>query len=109
MLPGRSVLRAPGDVGEERVSDVEHDQADAAAPAVPQLPRRVIAHEAEFRDSGLYPGDGIGRNLFGAVHHVGYCADRDSGFSRNVPHTNRCHRTPFVDSFSQFMELAGPK
>ena len=49
------VLDAAGDVGEERVGDVEHDQADRAAAAGAQLPGRLVADEAERGDRGVDP------------------------------------------------------
>ena len=43
------LLDAAGDVGEERVGDVEHDQADGAAAAGAQLAGRLVADEAQRR------------------------------------------------------------
>ena len=60
VLLGRPILGAAGDVREERVGHVEHDQADAAAPARSQLPGRVVAHVAEVRDRGLDARVGLG-------------------------------------------------
>jgi hypothetical protein len=47
---GRDPLGARGQVGEERVAHVQHDQADGAAAARPQLPGRFVADEAELID-----------------------------------------------------------
>ena len=47
---GGAVLGTAGDLGEERVAGVEHDQRDAAAASGAQLPGGVVAHEAEVVD-----------------------------------------------------------
>ena len=43
-------LGAPRDLGEERVADVEHDEADAAAAPGAQLPGGVVADVTELGD-----------------------------------------------------------
>ena len=47
---GRLVFRAAGDVGEERVAGVEHDEADRTRPTGAQLAGGVVAHVAEVAD-----------------------------------------------------------
>jgi hypothetical protein len=44
------LLRTFGDVGEEGVGDVEHDEGNGAAGAPAQLARRLVAHEAQGVD-----------------------------------------------------------
>ena len=53
------VLDAAGDVGEERVGDVEHDQPDRAALPAAQLAGRLVAHEAEARRSPPRPAASV--------------------------------------------------
>jgi hypothetical protein len=48
--PRGEALDPASEVDEERVPDVEGDQADRGAPADPQLPRGVVAHVPEFLD-----------------------------------------------------------
>ena len=52
LLGGR--LGAARDVGEERVRGVEEDIGERPAAALPQLARRLVAHEAEARHLGLH-------------------------------------------------------
>src|SRR3712207_8744421 len=53
--PGRvdDVLHPAGDVGEERVGDVEDHETDGAAGAGTQLPCGLVAHEPQLGDRGL--------------------------------------------------------
>ena len=51
----RAGLRPVGDIHEERVAGVEHNEAEAAAVACAELPRGVVAHESEFVDRVEHP------------------------------------------------------
>jgi hypothetical protein len=88
-----AVLGTAGDVGEERVADVEHDEADAAAPTGAELSGRVVPHETELVDGRVHAFDGDGRHLLGAVQDVGDGSDRDAGPRRDVLHA-RTHGSP---------------
>ena len=68
---GRNPFRARGQVGEERVADVQYDQANGAAVARPQLPSRLVADEAELVNGLEHPLAGRGSYPFGPVQDVG--------------------------------------
>src|SRR3712207_9548058 len=72
------VLDPAGDVGEERVGDVEDDEADGAAGPRPQLAGRLVAHEAELGDrvEDLRPR-GLADRV-GPGEHGAHGADRKS-------------------------------
>jgi hypothetical protein len=78
------VLDPAGDVGEERVGDVEHHQADGAAGAGAQLSRRLVAHEAEGRDRVEHPRAGGLADHVGPVEDVAHRADRHPGPAGDV-------------------------
>ena len=80
------LLDAARDVGEERVGDVEHDQADGAAVPGPQVPGRLVADEARASAiASLDPLAGAGADRVGPVEHVADGADRDAGPLGDVP------------------------
>src|SRR3712207_1164843 len=78
------VLDPAGDVGEERVGDVEDDEADGAAGPRPQLAGRLVAHEAELGDrvEDLRPR-GLADRV-GPVEHVAHGAHRLPGPAGHV-------------------------
>jgi hypothetical protein len=78
------LLDAAGDVGEERVGDVEHDQADGPAHPGAQLAGRLVAHEAEGHDRVEHPAAGLLADGLGAVEHVADRAHRDPGVAGDV-------------------------
>jgi hypothetical protein len=78
------VFGAASDVGEERVSHVEHDEADGRAATRPQLARGVVAHVAEFGDRGPHLRRRIGRDARRAVEHVRHGAHRHPGENGDV-------------------------
>ncbi len=47
---GGLAFRAAGEIGEERVAHIEHDEADRRAAPDTQLSRRVVAHVPELVD-----------------------------------------------------------
>lgn len=77
-------FRPGGQVGEERVADVEHDQADGAAAARPQLPGRFVADEAELVYRAQHAIPGGRRHPLGPVQDVGHGAHGDPGPGRDV-------------------------
>jgi hypothetical protein len=78
------VLDAAGDVGEERVGDVEHDQADRAAAPGAQVAGGLVAHEAEDGDRGQHPLAGRRADRIGPVEDVADRPDRDPGVLGDV-------------------------
>ena len=91
----RLVLHAAGQVGEERVGHVEHDQADRPAPAGPQLAGRLVPDEAEFPDRGVHPVPRRPGDDFWPVEHVGDRGDGDAGVRRDIPDADR-HAYPLL-------------
>ena len=89
----RLILHAAGDVGEERVRHVEHDQADGAAPAGPQLARRLVPDEPQLLDRGLHPDAGGLGNHVRPVEHIGHRANGDASVGSDIPDADRrvCH------------------
>ena len=67
---GGAILRAAGDIREERVAHVEHDEPDRPAATRAQLAGGVVAHEAELLDGGEHARDGGRGDLVGPVEHV---------------------------------------
>jgi hypothetical protein len=57
-LGSHRLLDPAGDVGEEGVGHVQHDQAEGAAAAGPQRASGFVAHEPEGGDGLLHPGPG---------------------------------------------------
>jgi hypothetical protein len=86
------VLDAARDLGEERVGHVEHDQAEAAAAAGPELTGRPVRDEPELLHGGLDAGPGQRPDQVGMVQHVRDRADRHPGQARHVLHA-RSHPT----------------
>ena len=74
-LLGR-LLDPGGDVGEERVGRVEHHVGQRPAASRPQVPRGLVAHEAEVGHRLLDPAAGGGADPVGPVQHVGHRAER---------------------------------
>ena len=87
-VPGRA-LGAAGDVDEERVAHVQHQQGHDAAAARPELPGRLAADVAELLDRREDTGPGVGKHRLGAVDHVGDRAHGDSGLPGHV--LDPCH------------------
>ncbi len=77
-VPGGFALRSAGEIREERVPDVEHDEPHRRAAPHAQLPRGVVAHIAQHLDRFADPADGIRRDLLAMVQHIRDRADRDS-------------------------------
>ena len=76
-LLGR-LLDPGGDVGEERVGRVEHHVRQRAAAPRPQVPRSLVAHEAEVGHRLLDPATGRWADPVGPVQHVRHRAERDT-------------------------------
>ena len=85
---GGTIFGPAGDVGEEGVAHVEHDEADRAASSCAQLACRVVAHEAELVDRGLHAFDRGGGDLVGPVQHVRHGADRHGCRGRHISHAH---------------------
>ena len=64
---------------------VEHHVGEGAAAAGPQLPRRLVAHEAEVGHRPLHPLAGLGADPVRPVEHVGDGAEGDPGRARRRP------------------------
>jgi hypothetical protein len=91
----RLVLDAPGDVGEERVRHVRHDQADGAAAARAQLPGRLIPDEPQRLDRRVHPVPGRPGHDVGPVEHIGDGAHRNAGLRGHILDADRrVHRRP---------------
>ena len=71
LLP-EHVFDASGDVGEERVRDVEHDHPDGLVGAGSQLAGRVVADVPQLVDGRLDPLEGRGQHLVRVVQRVGH-------------------------------------
>src|SRR5690625_629636 len=85
----RAGFDAAPQVGKEGVGEVEHDQPDTARFAGAQLPRGVVAYEAEIPDGGFDTFNGRRRDFLRMIEHVRNSADRHSRSFRNIPHTRR--------------------
>jgi hypothetical protein len=81
---GRRCLDAVGDVGEEGVGDVEHDQSDGAAAAGPELACRLVAHEPQIVDGVQNPATGVGSHEVGPVEDVAHGPDGHAGMAGDV-------------------------
>ena len=92
---GGSFLGAAGDVGEERVAHVEHDQAYRATVSCAQLPGGVVAHEAELLDRRCDAFDGGGRHLVRVVQDVRDGPDRDGCGECDISNTDDHGVIPF--------------
>lgn len=75
-----------GDIGEERVRGVEEDIGQRPAGAAPQLPRLLVADEAQVGHRLFDPAAGRGGNLVGLVHHVGDRPERDARQPGDILH-----------------------
>src|SRR6202022_3084330 len=75
---------AVGDVGEEGVGDVEHDQSDGAAAAGPELACRLVPHETQIVDGVQNPAAGVGSHEVGPVEDVAHGPDGHAGMAGDV-------------------------
>ncbi|MDQ1125726.1 hypothetical protein QE428_000759 [Microbacterium sp. SORGH_AS 505] len=89
---GGALLGAAGDLGEERVGRVEDDESDGSAASGAQLPRGVVADEAELGDGRVHAFHRRWRDLLGPVEDVRHGPHRHSRRASDVLHTD-CHVT----------------
>jgi hypothetical protein len=75
----RRILGGPGHGREERVADVEHDEADGPAVAGAELPGGVVAHETEFLDGLQDAVLGARRNPVRIIQDIRYRAHCHAG------------------------------
>jgi hypothetical protein len=84
VVPLHGVLDSLGDVGEERVGCVEHHVRQGLAAARSQLPRRLVAHEAQVRHGLFDPVSRRGADSVGPVENVGHRAQGNPGRQRCI-------------------------
>jgi len=65
-------------VDEERVPNVDKDQADSICPSCGKCPGGAIAHEAQLRNCRLDLEARVFGHEVGLVEHVGHRANRDA-------------------------------
>jgi hypothetical protein len=82
-------LDALGDVGEERVGHVEHDQTEHATVATAQVTSGGVGHVPQIPDGGEDAAAGGGRHAVALVEHGGNGTDRDPGALGDITHSDR--------------------
>ncbi len=84
-------LGAAGDVHEERVAHVEHEQGHDPALAGPQLAGGLAADVAELLDHRLHTVPGRLGDQIGPVDHIGHRAHGDAGLAGHVLDSDHTH------------------
>jgi hypothetical protein len=72
------------DVDEERVPDVDKDQADSICPSCGKCPGGAVADEAQLGDRCFHFEAGLLGHNVGVVEHVGHGANCHPGAPRDI-------------------------
>ena len=94
----RLVMGAAGNLEREAVVEAGENQAKGLGGAACELAGALVGQVAQAIDGLVDEFEGLGAQLFGVVERVGYRAQRDPRFARDVADFHLCHSGPF-DAF----------